>query len=43
MASEPEFAGPRAFPPTRESLVRAAASPEPALRRQAFGALAEGY
>jgi RNA polymerase sigma factor (sigma-70 family) len=43
MAPEAELAGPRAFPPTRESLVRAAASPEPEVRRQAFGALAEGY
>lgn len=43
MAPDAELAGPRAFPPTRESLVRAAASPEPAVRRQAFGALAEGY
>jgi RNA polymerase sigma factor (sigma-70 family) len=43
MAPEAELAGPRAFPPTRESLVRAASSPEPAIRRQAFGALAEGY
>jgi RNA polymerase sigma factor (sigma-70 family) len=43
MAPDAELAGPRAFPPTRESLVRAAASPEPAVRRQAFGTLAEGY
>jgi RNA polymerase sigma factor (sigma-70 family) len=43
MPREAELAGPRVFPPTRESLVRAASSPEPAIRRQAFGALAEGY
>lgn len=43
MSQKAEPAGPRAFPPTRESLVRAAASPVPAVRRQAFGTLAEGY
>ena len=37
------MAVPGAFPPTRASLVRAASSAEPDVRRQAFGALAEGY
>src|SRR3954471_1475134 len=43
MAAEVLGAGPGAFPFTRESLVRAAASAVPEVRRQAFGALAEGY
>src|SRR3954452_9374469 len=34
---------PGSFPFTRHTLVRGASSPEPDLRRQAFGALAEGY
>src|SRR6185436_19838001 len=37
------FASPGAFPATRASLVRAAASADGETRRQAFGALAEGY
>jgi len=36
-------AGPGAFPSTRASLLRAAASPSPDVRREAFGVLAEGY
>jgi RNA polymerase sigma-70 factor (ECF subfamily) len=43
MAAEADLAGPRAFPPTRQSLVRAAGSTDADVRRQAFGALAEGY
>jgi RNA polymerase sigma factor (sigma-70 family) len=43
MPAEPQAKVPGAFPATRVSLVRAAASSEPELRRQAFGALAEGY
>jgi DNA-directed RNA polymerase specialized sigma24 family protein len=43
MAADSLGAAPGAFPFTRESLLRAVASPEPDLRRQAFGALAEGY
>src|SRR5713226_1526862 len=41
MPTAADAAVPGAFPPTRASLVRAAASAEPGLRRQAFGALAE--
>lgn len=33
----------RGFPPTRPSVLRAAAGPDAALRRQAFGAIAEAY
>ncbi len=43
MPTAADAAVPGAFPPTRASLVRAASSAEPGLRRQAFGALAEGY
>jgi len=43
MSAERDLAVRGAFPPTRASVVRAAASAEPDLRRQAFGALAEGY
>lgn len=43
MAAETDVAVPGAFPPTRESLVRAAAAGDAETRRQAFGALAEGY
>jgi RNA polymerase sigma factor (sigma-70 family) len=42
MAAEMDIAR-GAFPPTRESLVRASAGAEGEPRRQAFGALAEGY
>jgi len=43
MSAEHDLAVRGAFPPTRASVVRAAASADPDLRRQAFGALAEGY
>jgi RNA polymerase sigma factor (sigma-70 family) len=43
MAAEIDVAAAGAFPPTRESLVRASAGDEGEPRRQAFGALAEGY
>jgi RNA polymerase sigma factor (sigma-70 family) len=42
MAAEFDVASPGAFPPTRDSLVRACAGQGEA-RRHAFGALAEGY
>jgi RNA polymerase sigma-70 factor (ECF subfamily) len=42
MAAEMDVAR-GAFPPTRESLLRASAGAEGEPRRQAFGALAEGY
>src|SRR4051812_8357667 len=43
MAADLEAPARGAFPPTRESLVRASSAPEGEPRRQAFGALAEGY
>lgn len=43
MAADIDVALPGAFPPTRESLLRASAGDEGEPRRQAFGALAEGY
>jgi RNA polymerase sigma factor (sigma-70 family) len=43
MAAEIEAPPPGGFPRTRESLVRAASAGEGEPRRQAFGALAEGY
>ncbi len=43
MGAQADPGGGRGFPPTRASLVRAAASGEADVRRQAFGALAEGY
>jgi RNA polymerase sigma-70 factor (ECF subfamily) len=43
MPPETEIPAPGAFPPTRASLVRAAGQGDGETRRQAFGALAEGY
>lgn len=43
MAAEMDVAAPGGFPHTRESLLRAAAGREGEPRRQAFGALADGY
>lgn len=43
MAAEIDVSAPGAFPRTRESLVRACAGSEGEPRRQAFGALADGY
>jgi RNA polymerase sigma factor (sigma-70 family) len=43
MAAQIELPPPGGFPHTRESLVRAAGGQEGEPRRQAFGALAEGY
>ena len=43
MPPEIDLPVPGAFPPTRASLVRAAGEGDGEPRRQAFGALAEGY
>jgi RNA polymerase sigma factor (sigma-70 family) len=43
MSAPPDVVAAGPFPPTRASVVRAASGPEGEPRRQAFGALAEGY